>query len=181
MPYIAEPLPLGFTWSPLAGLVQGLAKALQAMRAPNEIIQRYSVFVTNTLLIGVAMGALIWGVRFLVRILCRRPAISLGIPVHALAVGENGQLFAGTEGGVFRSNDNNDGSLPQRIWNSLSRFLLGDLLRRWQPVNADLTSQDGPSILIVKVKPGSRKDLGRPSTTPIENRDTFITWLRGSR
>lgn len=139
---LTKALPPKFTWSPLARLVHGLAKALQAMRAPIEIIQRHSVFVTNTLLIGAAIGALIWGVRFLVRILCRRPAVSLGIPVHALAVGQNGQLFAGTEKGVFRSNDNHDGNLPQRIWNSLSSFLLGDLLRRWQLVNAGLTSQD---------------------------------------
>ncbi|MCP4218438.1 MAG: phosphonopyruvate decarboxylase [bacterium] len=30
------------------------------------------------------------------------------------------------------------------------------------------------SLLVVKVKTGSRKDLGRPTTTPKENRDAFI-------
>jgi phosphonopyruvate decarboxylase len=36
---------------------------------------------------------------------------------------------------------------------------------------------DGPFMIIVKVRPGSRKDLGRPTTTPVENRDAFMARL----
>jgi phosphonopyruvate decarboxylase len=34
------------------------------------------------------------------------------------------------------------------------------------------------SLLVVKVKKGSRSDLGRPTTTPRENRDGFIENFR---
>ncbi|MCW3488827.1 phosphonopyruvate decarboxylase [Dethiobacter alkaliphilus] len=35
----------------------------------------------------------------------------------------------------------------------------------------------GPSFLEVKVNKGARKDLGRPKTTPIENKEAFIRFL----
>lgn len=35
-----------------------------------------------------------------------------------------------------------------------------------------------PSAIIVKVVPGSRKDLGRPTTTPIQNRDAFMAFVK---
>nr|WP_292365401.1 phosphonopyruvate decarboxylase [Methanoculleus sp. UBA208] len=33
---------------------------------------------------------------------------------------------------------------------------------------------NGPALLEVRIKRGSRKDLGRPKTTPLENRDAFM-------
>ncbi|QEE15794.1 phosphonopyruvate decarboxylase [Promethearchaeum syntrophicum] len=36
----------------------------------------------------------------------------------------------------------------------------------------------GPSMLIIKVKKGSRDDLGRPTTTPIQNKDYFMKFLQ---
>ena len=42
-----------------------------------------------------------------------------------------------------------------------------------------LKSVDGPAILVVKVKQGARKNLGRPTTTPIENKETFMNFIRG--
>jgi phosphonopyruvate decarboxylase len=36
----------------------------------------------------------------------------------------------------------------------------------------------GPHLVIVKVKQGSRKDLGRPTKTPIENKEEFSLQLR---
>lgn len=39
---------------------------------------------------------------------------------------------------------------------------------------AEMTSTPGPGLLEIKVKPGSRKDLGRPTRTPRESRDRFI-------
>ena len=37
-----------------------------------------------------------------------------------------------------------------------------------------LLQSDGPALLEVKVKKGSRKSLGRPTTTPIENKNGFM-------
>lgn len=38
--------------------------------------------------------------------------------------------------------------------------------------------QDGPVFLEVKVKKGNRKDLGRPSTTPIQNKEALMAFLK---
>ena len=40
-----------------------------------------------------------------------------------------------------------------------------------------LRSSSGPSMLEIKTKIGSRKDLGRPKTTPIENKEDFMHFL----
>lgn len=42
----------------------------------------------------------------------------------------------------------------------------------------DMKASDGPQMLIVKVNKGARKELGRPTTTPIENKEAFIKFLR---
>ena len=36
---------------------------------------------------------------------------------------------------------------------------------------------DGPVFLEVKVKKGNRKDLGRPTTTPIQNKEALMKFL----
>ena len=41
-----------------------------------------------------------------------------------------------------------------------------------------LKSMQGPVLLEVKVKKGNRKDLGRPTTTPIENKNSLMEFLR---
>lgn len=41
----------------------------------------------------------------------------------------------------------------------------------------DLSTAPGPSLLEVKVKMGTRKDLGRPTTTPVQNRNAFMRFL----
>ena len=38
-------------------------------------------------------------------------------------------------------------------------------------------SQEGPVLLEVKVKKGNRKDLGRPTTTPIQNKEALMNFL----
>lgn len=40
----------------------------------------------------------------------------------------------------------------------------------------DMEISEGPSLLVIKVNPGARKDLGRPTTTPLENKDTFMKY-----
>jgi phosphonopyruvate decarboxylase len=37
---------------------------------------------------------------------------------------------------------------------------------------------EGPVFLEVKVKKGNRKDLGRPTTTPIENKEALMDFLK---
>jgi phosphonopyruvate decarboxylase len=39
-------------------------------------------------------------------------------------------------------------------------------------------NQDGPILLEIKVKKGNRKDLGRPTTTPIQNKEALMTFLK---
>ena len=41
----------------------------------------------------------------------------------------------------------------------------------------DVKVNDGPTLLEIKVKKGNRKDLGRPTTTPIENKKALMTFL----
>jgi phosphonopyruvate decarboxylase len=36
---------------------------------------------------------------------------------------------------------------------------------------------DGPILIEIKVKKGNRKDLGRPTTTPIQNKDALMCFL----
>lgn len=41
-----------------------------------------------------------------------------------------------------------------------------------------LKESEGPALLEIRVNKGARKDLGRPTTTPIENKETFMRNLR---
>ena len=36
---------------------------------------------------------------------------------------------------------------------------------------------EGPILIEVKVKKGNRKDLGRPTTTPIQNKEALMSFL----
>ncbi len=44
-------------------------------------------------------------------------------------------------------------------------------------VLAEVKVNDGPAFLEVKVRKGNRKDLGRPTTTPIENKEALMAFL----
>ena len=41
-----------------------------------------------------------------------------------------------------------------------------------------LKNAEGPSILEVRLKVGSRKNLGRPTKTPLENKEAFMNWVK---
>lgn len=41
----------------------------------------------------------------------------------------------------------------------------------------ELKCSPGPSLLEIQVRCGSRKDLGRPETTPIQNKDSFMDFI----
>jgi phosphonopyruvate decarboxylase len=44
----------------------------------------------------------------------------------------------------------------------------------------DLKSSPGPSLLEIQVRCGARKDLGRPETTPIQNKNAFMDFLEST-
>ena len=50
------------------------------------------------------------------------------------------------------------------------KFELEDMLNK-------VKNQDGPVILEIKVKKGNRIDLGRPTTTPIQNKEALMDFL----
>ena len=54
-------------------------------------------------------------------------------------------------------------------------YSLDDILQIW----SDFYASDGPSLLEIKVKSGSRKDLGRPKERPAENKKAFMKFIEG--
>ena len=46
------------------------------------------------------------------------------------------------------------------------------------PALETVKSVDGPVLLEIKVKKGNRKDLGRPTTTPIQNKEALMDFLK---
>lgn len=42
----------------------------------------------------------------------------------------------------------------------------------------DISEMEGPIMIEIRVKKGNRKDLGRPTTTPIQNKEALMTELR---
>ena len=46
-----------------------------------------------------------------------------------------------------------------------------------QEILKEIQKQEGLTILEIKVKKGNRKDLGRPTTTPIENKEALMDFL----
>ena len=46
-----------------------------------------------------------------------------------------------------------------------------------QEAMAGLGEMDGPALLEVEVKMGTRADLGRPKSTPLQNRDALMRFL----
>ena len=42
----------------------------------------------------------------------------------------------------------------------------------------DIAKMEGPIFLEVRVKKGNRKDLGRPTTTPIQNKEALMSFLK---
>ena len=47
-----------------------------------------------------------------------------------------------------------------------------------ESVLAKVNGFESPALLEIKVKKGNRKDLGRPTTTPIQNKEALMTFLK---
>ena len=53
-----------------------------------------------------------------------------------------------------------------------------ELSKQLSIINSQLTTSEGPVLLQVCVKKGNRKDLGRPTTTPVQNKEAIMAFLR---
>ena len=43
----------------------------------------------------------------------------------------------------------------------------------------EMKAAGGPALLEVRIRPGARGDLGRPTTSPLENKRDFMAYVRG--
>ena len=53
-----------------------------------------------------------------------------------------------------------------------------ELEKELSTLNSQLSTIGGPVLLEIKVKKGNRKDLGRPTTTPIQNKEALMDFLK---
>ena len=53
-----------------------------------------------------------------------------------------------------------------------------ELEKELSTLNSQLSTIGGPVLVEVKVKKGNRKDLGRPTTTPIQNKEALMDFLK---
>ena len=53
-----------------------------------------------------------------------------------------------------------------------------ELVKQLSTLNSQLSTVGGPVLLEIKVKKGNRKDLGRPTTTPIQNKEALMAFLQ---
>lgn len=53
-----------------------------------------------------------------------------------------------------------------------------DTMEQLETVLAEVKNAEGPVLLQVCVKKGNRKDLGRPTTTPIQNKEALMFFLK---
>lgn len=58
------------------------------------------------------------------------------------------------------------------------RTISVSLKSQLEPAIEEAKSLDGPVLLEIKVKKGNRKDLGRPTTTPIQNKEALMEFLK---
>ena len=62
---------------------------------------------------------------------------------------------------------------------SYERVLRAQTQHELQSCLIDLKGSKGPSLLEIRVRCGARKDLGRPATTPAQNKSAFMDFLEG--
>ena len=62
--------------------------------------------------------------------------------------------------------------------NTISVDSKEELVKQLSTLNSQLSTVGGPILLEIKVKKGNRKDLGRPTTTPIQNKEALMEFLQ---
>lgn len=130
---------IGGILQPLIDLADRLAKPIE-LPLPDwlSFLNNLLPIVITYLLFLVAFGGLLylfWKVRAW---LDRRSFRCIGQPVLALTMDGQGRLYAGTEGGLYRSNV--PGAAPgssrlAKLWGRVGRFLYIDLFRNWTLVD----------------------------------------------
>ena len=53
-----------------------------------------------------------------------------------------------------------------------------ELEKELSTLNSQLSTVGGPVLIEIKVKKGNRKDIGRPTTTPIQNKEALMAFLK---
>ena len=53
-----------------------------------------------------------------------------------------------------------------------------ELVKQLSTLNSQFSTLGGPILLEVQVRKGNRKDLGRPTTTPIQNKEALMDFLK---
>ena len=53
-----------------------------------------------------------------------------------------------------------------------------ELEKQLSTLNSQLSTIEGPILLEIRVRKGNRKDLGRPTTTPIQNKEALMEFLK---
>ena len=53
-----------------------------------------------------------------------------------------------------------------------------DIMEQLEAILPEVKNAEGPILLQVCVKKGNRKDLGRPTTTPVQNKEALMTFLQ---
>ena len=51
-------------------------------------------------------------------------------------------------------------------------------MERLEATLVEIKNAEGPVLLQVCVKKGNRKDLGRPTTTPVQNKEALMEFLK---
>lgn len=59
-----------------------------------------------------------------------------------------------------------------------SHYAIASTKEELQTAWTQLVKNKGSSLLEVRISPGSRDDLGRPTSTPLENKQVFMAWTR---
>ena len=53
-----------------------------------------------------------------------------------------------------------------------------DTMEQLDATLAEVKNAEGPVLLQICVKKGNRKDLGRPTTTPVQNKEALMEFLQ---
>ena len=65
--------------------------------------------------------------------------------------------------------------------NKYKKYLLVKNINDLQDSLQNQIFKNGPTFLEILVKPGSRNNLGRPKSSPVDNKNSFMQFLRTNK
>jgi predicted phage baseplate assembly protein len=136
---------------PINDFIKNLPDTWPNLPEPWDVLNAPLTFLIDFLLAVAVVALLFFIVKSIDRFINSRSRRCLGLPVYALAVGAHGQLFAGTERGVYRSygpKPRQDGNWLGRLLSRLKIRLLQSLIRDWRLVTEDETVQDVRALAV---------------------------------